>query len=256
MRNVRTLLAWGVALPLAALMAGCSTCLQAPCGAADDVALHYPSDTEFTREDARRMVEVANSRLAPVYAPLAEYLVGRLALADKRGIGIDLGSGPGNLIVELAKRTPLHWVNADINPHFFAGFYQRTAASGVGHQVSAMFADAHALPFRDNYADVLVSRGTFPFWQDQERAFREIHRVLKPGGVAFVGRGFSPNLPPAIARKVRAGGRGGPPYKPDETEAALRRIMKGLNIRDYQILRPQPSDGSDINYGVWIEWRK
>ena len=54
--------------------------------------------------------------LAPVYSPLAEQIVNDFELREKRGIGIDLGSGPGDLIIELCKRTKwMHWVNADIN---------------------------------------------------------------------------------------------------------------------------------------------
>lgn len=220
------------------------------------VPLLVPSDEAFTAAAADRMTRAAASHLAPVYAPLAEFLVSEYGLDGRSGIGLDLGGGPGTLLLELAGRTPLHWINADINPHFFAGFLERAAAAGLGHRISAIFADAHALPFRDNYADFVVSRGTYEFWPDKIRAFGEVHRVLKPGGIAFIGRGLSPNVPVAVARKVRSGGSGGPPYDPDEAEVELRQIMAALNISGYRILRPRPEGSDGINYGVWIEWRK
>jgi hypothetical protein len=56
--------------------------------------------------------ETISHVLAPVYAPLAEQIVNDFALREKRGTGIDLGSGPGDLIIELCQRTRwLHWVS-------------------------------------------------------------------------------------------------------------------------------------------------
>ena len=213
-----------------------------------------------SREDALKFEKTADTVLKPVYAPLAENIVSEFDLAEKRGIGIDVGSGPGTLVIELCKRTQrLHWINADINPHFFAHFFRAAEEAGVGGRVSALLADAQTLPFRDDYADIIVSRGSFHFWKDKRRAFSEIYRVLKPGGVAFVGRGFSPNLSVKVARKVRAdqGAKGGEPkYDLKETEAELRGIMNTLKIREYRIRLPKPSGSEGVNYGIWLEFRK
>jgi SAM-dependent methyltransferase len=43
------------------------------------------------------------------------------------------------------------------------------------------------MPFPDDYADVIVSRGTLIFIPDIAKCLREVHRVLKPAGVAFLG---------------------------------------------------------------------
>ena len=155
------------------------------------------------------MIRAAEGGLAPVYAPLAEEMVERLSLADKDGVGIDLGSGPGTLIIELCKRTKLHWINADINPHFFPYFFRRAEAAGYGGRVSAIRADACSLPFRDDFAEVIVSRGSLQFWPDLREGLAEVQRVLKPGGVAYIGRGPArkgcrwkshDNSAPALAR--------------------------------------------------------
>lgn len=219
-----------------------------------------PSPEIHTSEYAERFTHTANTVLAPVYAPLAEQIASEYQLADKEGIGIDLGSGSGNLIVELCKRTrKMHWVNADINPFFFPFFYKAAEEAEVGHRVSAIFADAQAMPFRDNYAYIIVSRGSFHFWEDKHKAFSEVYRVLKPGGMAFIGRGFSENLPVEIARKVREGqGKGGgkPKYNVEKTAEELREIMKALEIREFSIRMPKPPGAGDVNYGVWLEFHK
>ena len=203
---------------------------------------------------ALSMIRACKGRLAPVYAPLAEQIASDFDLEGREGIGIDLGSGPGTLIIELCGRTQLHWINADINPHFFPHFFKQAVQRGFGGRVSAVFADACQLPFRNNYADIIVSRGSFQFWQDQTQAFSEIYRVLKPGGAAYIGRGFSRTLPVKTARKIRAGGR--LKYDVEKTADDLRHIMDLLNITDYKIHRPKPPGAEDVNYGVWVEFHK
>jgi len=228
------------------------------CGAGCVTVKHAPSspDEKYTEADALGMIRSSRGTLAPVYTPLAEQIATDFNLREKEGIGIDLGSGPGTLILELCRHTRLHWINADINPHFFPHFYKQAQQRGFGHRVSAVFADAGALPFRDNYADIIVSRGSFPFWQDKRRAFSEIYRVLKPGAVAYIGRGFSENLPVATAKKIR--GKQGGKMKYDVGKAAdeLRDIMKALGIREWKIHRHNPPGSDDVNYGIWIEFHK
>jgi SAM-dependent methyltransferase len=203
---------------------------------------------------------VTASTLKPVYGPLAQQIVSEFGLANKAGIGIDLGSGPGDLIIELCKRTEnLHWINADINPRFFPGFMQRASEAGFELRVSALYADAVDLPFRDNYADVLVSRGSFQFWGDLPAAIAEIVRVLKPGGVAFIGRGFSDNLPVETARQIRAGQKERDFDLSYDVEAVARQmenIVNALGIDNYKIRIPHPAGADDVKYGIWLEFHK
>ena len=88
------------------------------------------------------------------------------------------------------------------------------------------------------------------------QAFSEIYRVLKPGTVAYIGRGFSENLPVETARKVRAQQRGKMKYDVEKTANELHNIMNELGIKDYHIHRPQPPGCEKVNYGIWVEFRK
>jgi SAM-dependent methyltransferase len=228
------------------------------CGTGCVTVKHAPSspDEKYTGADAIGMIGSSRGTLAPVYAPLAEQIVTDFNLRDKEGIGIDLGSGPGTLILELCKRTSLHWINADINPNFFPNFYRQAEENGFGHRVSAIFADAHNLPFHDNYADIIVSRGSYHFWEDKVRAFSEIYRVLKPGAVAYVGRGFSRNLPVETAKQIRAKQGKKMKYDVDKAADELRQIMNVLQIKEWKIHRPNPPGSDNVNYGIWIEFHK
>jgi ubiquinone/menaquinone biosynthesis C-methylase UbiE len=215
-----------------------------------------PEGEKYTRQISTGMIRASRKGLAPVYAPLAEQIVSDFSLSEKDDIGIDVGSGPGTLIVELCKRTRMHWINADINPNYFANFYRLAEENDVGQQVSAIFADAHSLPFRDNYADIIVSRGSYHFWEDKVKAFGEIYRVLKPGAVAYIGRGFSRTLPVETAKKIRT--RQGKKMKYDVNEKAkeLLNIMNKLGIKNYRIDIPKPAGSENVNYGIWIEFHK
>jgi SAM-dependent methyltransferase len=228
------------------------------CGTGCVTVKHAPPspDEKYTEADALGMIRSSRGTLAPVYAPLAEQIAMDFNLQEKEGIGIDIGSGPGTLILELCRHTRLHWINADINPHFFPHFYKQAQQRGYGYRVSAVFADAGALPFRDNYADIIVSRGSFPFWQDKRRAFGEIYRVLKPGAVAYIGRGFPRNLPVATAKKIRGKQGGKMKYNLDKATDELRQIMRVLEIEEWKIHRPAPPGGDNVNYGIWIEFHK
>lgn len=181
----------------------------------------------------------------------------RFQLDQKQGAGIDIGGGPGTLVLELCRRSPeFSWINADINPHHAATLFRNALTNDCAHQLGQVFADVHRLPFREDYADLIVSRGSMPFWADQATAFAEIYRMLKPGGHAFIGLGFSPNLPLEVAKEVRARqGKGMPRYDVQETVAQFHALMHKLKIRDYEILRPH-ADQSVVNYGVWVTFSK
>jgi SAM-dependent methyltransferase len=214
-----------------------------------------PSNPSVSQQHqaAIRMIKASEGRLAPVYAPLADQIVKEYQLAQHTGVGIDLGSGPGTLIIELGKRTKMHWINADINPYFFSYFFSQAQKKGLTGRVSAIQADAQQLPFQDNFADIIVSRGSYHFWDDKTRAFAEIYRVLKPGGLAFIGRGFAADMPLEIARKIRKNQQG-MNYDVEEKARELREIMRELDITGYKIRIPENTAG--INYGIWIEINK
>jgi ubiquinone/menaquinone biosynthesis C-methylase UbiE len=75
----------------------------------------------------------------------------------------------------------------DIDPNMKPLFEKRVRAAGLQDRLSFVTGDAQDMPFEDNYADVIVSRGTLIFIPDIGKCLREVDRVLKPTGVAFLG---------------------------------------------------------------------
>ena len=103
------------------------------------------------------------------------------------GVCIDVGCGPGNLDVELAKRSNFTIVGLDIDPDMKPLFEKRAREADLEDRLSFVVGDAQKMPFPDDHADVIVSRGTLIFIPDIAKCLQEAARVLKPTGVAFLG---------------------------------------------------------------------
>ncbi len=129
---------------------------------------------------------VVEHRLKHTYPLTAQRMLRELG-GIRQGICIDIGCGTGNLDVELAKRSKLAIIGLDIDPDMKPLFEKRIRQAGLQKRVSFVEGDAQQLPFPDDYADVIVSRGTLIFIPDIAKCLREVDRVLKPTGVAFLG---------------------------------------------------------------------
>jgi len=105
----------------------------------------------------------------------------------REGICIDIGCGTGNLDVELAKRSNFTMIGLDIDPDMKPLFEKRIREAALGDRARFVVGDAQQLPFEEDYADVIVSRGTLTFIPDIGKCLQEVDRVLKPSGVAFLG---------------------------------------------------------------------
>jgi len=103
------------------------------------------------------------------------------------GICIDVGCGSGRLDVELARRSNLTIIGLDIDPDVKPLFEKRIRETGLQNRISFVLGDAQKMPFPDNYADIIISRGTLIFIPDIKKCLQEVYRVLKPTGVAFLG---------------------------------------------------------------------
>ena len=80
--------------------------------------------------------------------------------------------------------------------------------------------------------------------------------MLKPGAVAYIGRGFSRNLPVETAKKIRAKQGKKMQYDVRNKANELYNIMNELGIKDYHIDIPKPPGSENVNYGIWVEFQK
>jgi len=108
-----------------------------------------------------------------------------LALASVRpGTRVlDVAAGPGTLTL-LAARAGCSVSAIDFSPRMVANLKKRLEEARLTADVRS--GDGQALPWGDAEFDAAFSMFGLMFFPDRARGFRELLRVLKPGGVAVV----------------------------------------------------------------------
>jgi ubiquinone/menaquinone biosynthesis C-methylase UbiE len=95
---------------------------------------------------------------------------------------LEVGAGPGAATEELARRAR-RVTSLEYSHEFCVTLRAKTGAAGTGNIVQG---DASALPFADGTfsgAIAVLVLHHLRSAEAQDRAFREIHRVLRPGGI-------------------------------------------------------------------------
>jgi ubiquinone/menaquinone biosynthesis C-methylase UbiE len=101
-----------------------------------------------------------------------------------KGTILDLGSGPGYLSIEIARRSPgLQVYGIDLSRQMVK--IARRHAKGVDN-ARFVFGNAAKLPFKDNSIDLVVSTGASHHWKTPRMVFDECYRVLKTGKEAWI----------------------------------------------------------------------
>jgi ubiquinone/menaquinone biosynthesis C-methylase UbiE len=131
---------------------------------------------------------VMKGHFRKVYPVIARQIVERTGITS--GFCIDLGGGPGMLGVCMAKITDLKVIIYDLMPECVELVPENSLEHGVSGQVEAVQGCAEDLKFDDNSIDLVVSRGSVFFWENQAKGLSEVYRVLRPGGWAYIGGGF------------------------------------------------------------------
>jgi ubiquinone/menaquinone biosynthesis C-methylase UbiE len=143
----------------------------------------------FAGRSSRRYDLMARWLTRGVYRRFAEDIVDA---APDGGAVLDVGTGPGVLLVEIARRRPdLRLTGIDLSPDMIAAAQRNLRA--FGERADARTADVADLPFPDDSFDVVVSSFSLHHWDDPEAAVPELARVLRPGGRFYVyDFGFAP----------------------------------------------------------------
>lgn len=97
---------------------------------------------------------------------------------------LDVAAGPGTLTFALAARVA-HVDAVDFSPGMIAALEARIARDSVTN-VDAAVMDAQWLELPDSVFDAAFCLFGFFFFPDRPRAFREMRRVLRPGGRALI----------------------------------------------------------------------
>ena len=197
---------------------------------------------------------LAKTLFAPVYPLLAKQIVEDYKVTTGRCL--EVGCGPAYLSLELAQRTRLQIVALDIDDHALAIAKQNVAKAGLTGRVVPTKGDVQALGFPADHFDLIVSRCSLPCWPNKVKAFTEMNRVLRPGGVGFVGVGSGRYLPAgerqrivaALSRLRQQQGEQVPWLKALPSTRFLQYCVWKANLRSPEITRTDD--------GFWVQWRK
>lgn len=128
-----------------------------------------------------------------------------LAAVNKGDIVVDIGSGAG-LDAILAARAVGDdgWVfGIDMTPEMIALAEENAREAGL-FNLTFLHGEAENIPLDDNTADWVISNCVINLAVDKRRAFREIYRILKPGGRILISDIVTENLPESLRENVMA----------------------------------------------------
>jgi SAM-dependent methyltransferase len=200
---------------------------------------------------AEGFTRIAREVFAPIYPVIAEQILAWSGI--RGGTCLDLGSGPGLLSVALAQQSSLSVAALDADPAMARIARQIAAENACSGRVVPIIADVHCMPIRGGAISLIASRGSIYFWDDRPSAFREIERVLRPGGVALVGGSFGTSaLREEIFSQMR---QRNPEWDQDvarRSERApphvLRRELEASEVAFWRVREEEA--------GLWVEIRK
>ena len=116
------------------------------------------------------------------HSPLYEFGLSRIDL-PRGGRILDAGCGGGELLRRMAARSPEAELSGiDVSPASVAAARRRNRRAIRTGRMEIREASVETLPWPDSAFDLATACETVYFWPDPVRAFREIARVLKPGG--------------------------------------------------------------------------
>lgn len=115
------------------------------------------------------------------HASLAEWGFGFIDNKDA-ACSLDCGCGGGANVKRLLERSEKAY-GIDYSDISVAKSKETNAGTIADGRCEILKCDVRSLPFDDESFDIVTAFETIYFWQEIDKAFSEIHRVLKSGGI-------------------------------------------------------------------------
>jgi ubiquinone/menaquinone biosynthesis C-methylase UbiE len=113
----------------------------------------------------------------------------RLVRGCEQGRGLDIGTGPGQIVIKLARRlTRWSFVSVDRSPGMIvqARANLAAAANGIPERVAFELADGNRLPFRDESFDLVMCNSVLHHLAEPEKLLSEIARLVNSNGAILL----------------------------------------------------------------------
>jgi SAM-dependent methyltransferase len=146
--------------------------------------------------------DIARTIFFPVYPVIAHQILKKADIDE--GSCLDIGCGTGYLAIALATLSDLTVFGLDNSEPMCRVAEANVKKYRLERRVRPVFGDVKAIPFDTSSIDLVVSRESFLFWENLSRGFSECMRVLRPGGMAYIGSGFgNARLRDEVAERMR-----------------------------------------------------
>lgn len=161
----------------------------------DRVAREPTRNFHFHRgpEYACRMLRYDPDELATIPAECTASFAGvgnphRVGPIQPGEIVLDIGCGAGMDLLLAARRTSPsgHAIGVDMTPSMLELAKRGALKAGLWQSIEARRGMAEELPVETESVDVIISNGVLNLSPDKDRAFREVYRVLRPGGRLYL----------------------------------------------------------------------
>jgi ubiquinone/menaquinone biosynthesis C-methylase UbiE len=121
------------------------------------------------------------ARDTPEFQALADRLTNDLPIGTRI---LEVAPGPGYLSIELARRGRYEITGLDISKTFVEIAAENARQASL--KIDFRQGNASAMPFGEQTFDLIVCRAAFKNFSQPVAAMNEMHRVLRPGGRAFI----------------------------------------------------------------------
>lgn len=111
-------------------------------------------------------------------------VINQLAVSTT-GCVLDVGYGNGYLVSKLHKKLKCDVGGIDVSEDMKAAAVMRNRKAVACGKVNLCVGDCCDMPFVDGQFDAVTTVNTVYFWENVERGFEEIFRVLKNGGAFY-----------------------------------------------------------------------
>ena len=138
------------------------------------------------------------SRIYPYLAIQVMEYYGR-----SHGEVLELGPFSGGISVELTRLHPgLSITIAAQDPGVVDYLRKEIEGAGLNRKMEVVWSELDNLVFADGLFDVVIFRGAYFFLDEEGKILREIYRILKEDGLAFIGGGYGKNTPQVLIDEI------------------------------------------------------
>lgn len=104
-----------------------------------------------------------------------------------QGILLDIGTGPGRLLVKLHQQSPkMRLVGIDSSAAMVVKAKENMVKAGLSDVIEIREGNASQIPFAGDSFDIVVSQWSIHHWKHPIEGLNEVYRVLKTGGYALM----------------------------------------------------------------------